>query len=57
MRSAINGTTPEAVKTGSAFFEPQGALHTAGGSAKPDARVRFLAFLVVPKGSPVTLPA
>jgi quercetin dioxygenase-like cupin family protein len=57
MRFAIDGTRPEAVKTGSAFFEPHGALHTAGESAKPDAPVRFLAFMVVPKGSPVALPA
>ncbi len=57
MRFAINGASPEIVKTGGTFFEPIGALHTTGGSAKPDAPVRFLAFMVAPKGSPVVLPA
>ena len=57
MEFAINGGSPQVVKTGGTFFEPSGALHTAGASAKPDSPVRFLAFLVVPKGSPTVLPA
>jgi quercetin dioxygenase-like cupin family protein len=57
MKFGIDGKTPEVVKTGSTFFEPLGALHTTGTSANPDAPVRFLAFIVAPKGSPVTLPA
>ncbi len=57
LKFSINGTKPEIVKTGSTFFEPRGALHTTGTSANPDAPVRFLAFIVAPKGSPVTLPA
>ena len=57
MQFAINGASPEVVKTGGTFFEPLGALHTTGASAKPDAPVRFLAFIVAPKGSPVMLPA
>ena len=57
MRFAINGEGPQIVKAGATFFEPNGALHSTGGSAKPDAPVRFLAFIVAPKGSPVTLPA
>ena len=57
LKFAINGGTPEAVKTGGTFFEPHGALHTTGASAKPDQPVRFLAFIVAPKGSPVVLPA
>jgi quercetin dioxygenase-like cupin family protein len=57
MQFAINGGSPEVVKTGNTFFEPLGALHTTGASAKPDAPVRFLAFIVAPKGSPVVLPA
>jgi quercetin dioxygenase-like cupin family protein len=57
MKFGIDGKTPEIVKTGSTFFEPIGALHTTGTSASPDAPVRFLAFIVAPKGSPVTLPA
>ena len=39
---------------GGTFFEPPGALHTAFGSASPDAPVRAVAFLVVPTGSPLT---
>lgn len=57
MLFAINKETPQVVKTGGTFYEPFGALHTTGASASPDAPVRFLAFIVAPKGSPVTLPA
>jgi quercetin dioxygenase-like cupin family protein len=57
MKFAINGASPELVKTGGTFFEPLGALHTTGASARRDAPVRFLAFIVAPKGSPVVLPA
>ena len=57
MNFGIDGETPKIVETGGTFFEPPGALHTTGASAKPDAPVRFLAFIVAPKGSPVTLPA
>ncbi len=57
MAFAINGEGQQTVKAGSTFFEPVGALHTKGGSAKTDAPVKFLAFIVAPKGSPVTLPA
>ncbi len=57
MNFAINGESPKLVKTGSTFFEPLGALHTTGVSAISDAPVKFLAFIVAPKGSPVVLPA
>lgn len=57
MKFAINGASPELVKAGGTFFEPRGALHTIGASANPDAPVKFLAFIVAPKGSPVVLPA
>ena len=57
MSFAINGEAPQVVKTGGTFFEPIGALHTKGSSAKSDAPVKFLAFIVAPKGSPVALPA
>ena len=57
MRFAINGEPEQIVKTGGTFFEPTGALHTTGGSAKSGEAVRFLAFIVAPKGSPVVLPA
>lgn len=56
LRFAIDGAKPRVVPTGGTFFEPVGALHTVGNSAKPDAPVRFLAFLVVPKGSSVVVP-
>ena len=56
MKFGIDGKAPETVKTESTFFEPPGALHTTGTSANPEAPVKFLAFIVAPKGSPVTLP-
>ncbi|MDQ2776353.1 MAG: cupin domain-containing protein [Acidobacteriota bacterium] len=57
MLFAVNGEKPSVVKTGGTFFEPLAVLHTTGASAEPNAPVRFLAFIVAPKGSPVTLPA
>lgn len=57
LKFAINGGKPQVIKAGDTFFEPNGALHTTGSSARPDAPVRFLAFMVVPAGSPLTLPA
>ena len=57
MKFAIDGANPQVLKAGGTFFEPSGALHTTGSSAKPDSPVRFLAFMVVPKGSPTVLPA
>lgn len=57
MRFAIDGREPQTVTTGRTFFEPLGALHTTGGSARPDAGTRFLAFMVVPTGSQLTRPA
>ena len=56
LRFAINNEPERVVRAGSTFFEPIGALHSTN-SATPDAQVRFLAFLVVPKGSPVVAPA
>jgi quercetin dioxygenase-like cupin family protein len=57
MKFGINGAKPDVVKAGSTFFEPSGALHTTGTSASPDSAVKFLAFIVAPKGSPASLPA
>lgn len=54
MRSAINHQPDEIVPAGGTFFEPLGALHTTFGSARQDAPVRILAFMVVPTGSPLT---
>jgi quercetin dioxygenase-like cupin family protein len=52
LRFAINNEPERVVPAGSTFFEPIGALHSTNGSAS-DAPTRFLAFLVVPKGSPI----
>jgi quercetin dioxygenase-like cupin family protein len=54
MRFAINNGPDQIVPAGGTFFEPSGALHTAFGSASPDAPVRAVVFLVVPTGSPLT---
>jgi quercetin dioxygenase-like cupin family protein len=56
LRFAINNEPERVVPAGGTFFEPIGALHSTNG-ATPDAPARFLAFLVVPKGSPVVAPA
>ena len=56
LRFAINNEPERVVPTGGTFFEPIGALHSTNG-ATPSGPVRFLAFLVVPKGSPVVAPA
>jgi quercetin dioxygenase-like cupin family protein len=57
MRFSVNHEPDQIMPAGSTFFEPAGALHTAFGSASPDAPVRILAFLVVPTGSRLTEPA
>ncbi len=57
MKFAINGEGPKTIKAGATFFEPTGSLHSTSGSAKPGEPVRFLAFIVAPKGSRVVLPA
>lgn len=56
-RFAIDHQPEQIVPAGSTFFEPSGAVHTTSGSAKADAPARVLAFMVVPKGSPLTAPA
>jgi quercetin dioxygenase-like cupin family protein len=57
LRFGLDGETERVIKAGETFFEPAGALHTGGGSADPNRPVRFLAFIVAPKGSPLSLPA
>lgn len=57
MLFAINNEAPRAVSSGGTFFEPAGAVHTSSGSARPDAGARAVVFMVVPKGSPLTVPA
>ena len=54
MRTAINHEADQIVPAGGTFFEPHGALHSSFSSAKADAPVRAVAFLVVPNGSPLT---
>ena len=57
LRFAINNAAPQVVPRGGTFFEPAGAVHSTGESAELVQPVRFLAFLFVPKGSPIVLPA
>jgi len=57
LKFAINNAAPQVIPRGGTFFEPAGAVHSTGESAEPALPVRFLAFLVVPKGSPIVLPA
>jgi quercetin dioxygenase-like cupin family protein len=57
MSFAFDGQVRKGVKAGETFFEPFGVLHTTGESANPEAPAKFLAFIVAPKGSPVTIPA
>jgi quercetin dioxygenase-like cupin family protein len=56
LRFAIDNQAERLVPAGGTFFEPIGALHSTNGSGA-GAPARFLAFLVVPKGSPVVAPA
>ena len=56
LRFAIDNQPERIVKAGGTFFEPIGALHSTSG-ATSDGPARFLAFLVVPKGAPVVVPA
>ena len=56
-RFAINNEPVQVLPAGSTFFEPTGVVHSSGGSAKADAPARVLAFMVVPRGSPLTAPA
>lgn len=56
LRFGINNEAERVVSAGGTFFEPIGALHSSNGAASGEP-VRFLAFLVVPKGSPITMPA
>lgn len=57
MRFGINNEPEQAVPPGGTFFEPQGALHSAFGSANRDAPTRVIGFMVVPTGSRLSGPA
>ena len=53
----VNGETPRIVRAGETFFEERGALHSSSASADPDRPVHLLAFMVVPAGEKLVLPA
>jgi hypothetical protein len=53
----LNGAAPRVIKAGDTFFEEKGALHTGSGSADPDKPTHLLAFMIVPTGEQLTLPA
>ena len=57
MRFAINNEPEKVLAAGGTFFEPSGAVHTSGGSARTDGPTRAVVFMLVPKGSPLTAPA
>ena len=57
MRFAINNEPEQILPVGGTFFEPSGAVHTTNGSARSDGPTRAVVFMLVPKGSPLTLPA
>ncbi|HTQ99431.1 MAG TPA: cupin domain-containing protein [Candidatus Acidoferrum sp.] len=53
----VNNETPHIVHAGETFFEDKGALHSGNGSADPDKPARLLAFMVVPAGDKLVMPA
>ena len=57
MRFAINNEAEKVLPVGGTFFEPAGAVHTTTGSARTDGPTRVVVFMLVPKGSPLTMPA
>src|SRR5262245_9630101 len=57
MRFAINNQPEQVLPVGRTFFEPSGAVHTTNGSALAEGPTRALVFMLVPKGSPLTMPA
>jgi quercetin dioxygenase-like cupin family protein len=50
----INGETPQRLKAGETFYEPEGGRHTTSASALPDKPVRILAIVVGPKGQAIS---
>jgi len=57
MRFAINNEAEQVLPVGRTFFEPNGAVHTTTGSARTDGPTRAVVFMLVPKGSPLSMPA
>ena len=56
LRFAINGEPAVTLRPGESFYEPNGAQHTVSGNASSDKPVRIVVTIIVPEGSPVTLP-
>jgi quercetin dioxygenase-like cupin family protein len=50
----INGEPPRVVRAGEVFYEPPGATHSTGASARSDQPVKFLAIVIGPQGAEVT---
>jgi len=57
MLFAINNAAAQVVPAGKTFFESTGDLHSTSGSAMADAPARAVVFMLIPKGSPLSLPA
>ena len=57
MRFAIDNEAEKVLPVGGTFFEPFGAVHTTSGSARTDGPTRAVVFMLVPKGSPLAMPA
>jgi quercetin dioxygenase-like cupin family protein len=57
MRFAIDNEAEKVLPVGGTFFEPFGAVHTTSGSARADGPTRAVVFMLVPKGSPLAMPA
>jgi len=57
LRFAINNEPEQILPVGKTFFEATGAVHTTNGSARSDGPTRAVVFMLVPKGSPLSLPA
>jgi len=53
LRFGVNHEPAYVIPARGTFFEPSGALHTTNESVSADAPARFLAFFVVPTGSPL----
>jgi quercetin dioxygenase-like cupin family protein len=56
VRFGVDHGPEQIVPAGAMFFEPTGAVHSMFASAT-NANAKVLAFMVVPKGSPLTTPA
>lgn len=53
-RFGTDGETPRIVRAGETFYEPPGAVHSTGASARPDRPVKLLAIVIGKQGAVVT---